>query len=240
MSPSLSKLQDLLSKLFRVDAAGPDCGIYRIINFRRDRLQSFIDKTLVNLVNEALNVNSEMESAHQELESLANQIRENIGEGVLDVDGNLTTDHYDDTELVKKYRNVKEQAGTVQGREERQEAVYNHLYTFFSRYYDNGDFIPLRRYSRSERYMPCHTTVKKCICTGRTGISIMSKAVNISQCMSLKRFLTLKWSSTSKNVNVEKDNVKSENRFFIPLSAETDYNPENNEVRIPFEYRPLH
>jgi len=31
-------------------------------------------------------------------------------------------------------------------------AVYSHLYTFFSRYWQDGDFISRRRYSRKERY----------------------------------------------------------------------------------------
>ena len=32
------------------------------------------------------------------------------------------------------------------GKPEQETAVYNHLFTFFSRYYDNGDFISQRRY----------------------------------------------------------------------------------------------
>ena len=31
-------------------------------------------------------------------------------------------------------------------------AIYNHLWTFFSRYYSEGDFISQRRYSRNQRY----------------------------------------------------------------------------------------
>ena len=46
MSESLQKLQDLLQKLFRADAADLDFGIYRIINYRRDQLQTFIDDEL--------------------------------------------------------------------------------------------------------------------------------------------------------------------------------------------------
>ena len=42
-----------------------------------------------------------------------------------------------------------------------------------------------------------------------------------------------------RDVDVEKDNIQGEKRFFIPISAETDYKPEMDEVRIPFEYRPL-
>ncbi|MCE2416414.1 hypothetical protein J4G07_20740 [Candidatus Poribacteria bacterium] len=40
-------------------------------------------------------------------------------------------------------------------------------------------------------------------------------------------------------MDIEKDNVKGTKRFFIPLSAETNYKPETNEICIPFEYRSL-
>ena len=42
-----------------------------------------------------------------------------------------------------------------------------------------------------------------------------------------------------RDVDIEKDNVKGAKRFFIPLSAETTYKSETDEVCIPFEYRPL-
>ena len=42
-----------------------------------------------------------------------------------------------------------------------------------------------------------------------------------------------------RDVDIEKDNVKGDKRFFIPISTETNYNAETNEVCIPFEYRPL-
>lgn len=42
-----------------------------------------------------------------------------------------------------------------------------------------------------------------------------------------------------QDVDIEKDNIQGDKRFFIPLSAETTYNSETDEVCIPFEYRPL-
>ena len=36
--------------------------------------------------------------------------------------------------------------------EDLETAIYNHLYTFFSRYWQDGDFISKRRYSKRERY----------------------------------------------------------------------------------------
>ena len=66
------KLQDLLQQLFRADNADLDFGIYRIINYRRDQIQNFIDEELPAIVNtDALDANTEAESVRQEMGDLA-------------------------------------------------------------------------------------------------------------------------------------------------------------------------
>lgn len=47
---------------------------------------------------------------------------------------------------------LAEQAQAAKGREALEAAIYNHLYAFFSRYWQDGDFISKRRYSKRERY----------------------------------------------------------------------------------------
>ena len=54
MQPPQQKLQDLLQQLFRADDADLDFGIYRIINYRRDQIQNFIDEELPAIINEPL------------------------------------------------------------------------------------------------------------------------------------------------------------------------------------------
>ena len=76
MQESLQKLQELLQKLFRADAADLDFGIYRIINYRRDQLQNFIDEELPAIVQHALDANTETESAREELEDLKKRIKD--------------------------------------------------------------------------------------------------------------------------------------------------------------------
>ena len=152
MQESLQKLQNLLQQLFRADAADLDFGIYRIINYRRDQLQAFIDEELPTIVKDALDANTEIESDRQKIEDLAEQIRQTLGDNVLDADGSLVEETYKETPLVQKYLEAREQLGSPQSRDQREDVIYNHLYTFFSRYYDNGDFIPRRRYSQTERY----------------------------------------------------------------------------------------
>ena len=94
MQETLQKLQSLLQQLFRADAADLKFGIYYIINHRRKQIQKFIDEELPAIVSEALDANSDIESDRQEIETLAQQIRQNFGDGVLDADGNLINETY--------------------------------------------------------------------------------------------------------------------------------------------------
>ena len=240
MQESLQKLQNLLRQLFRADAADLDFGIYRIINYRRDQLQNFIDEELPTIVNNALDANAEAASAHEHITELENQVREfgdNLGEEMLDADGNLINDAYAGAPVVVRYLEAKEQLGSPQTRNQREDTVYNHLYTFFSRYYDNGDFIPRRRYSQTERYAVPYN-----------GEEVYLHWANRDQyyVKSGEHFSTYRFTSQGitvifdlRNVDIEKDNVQGAKRFFVPLSAETKYNSETGEICIPFEYRPL-
>ena len=237
MQESLQKLQNLLQQLFRADAADLDFGIYRIINYRRDQLQAFIDEELPTIVNDALDANAETEFAREELENLKKRVKEAFGEDVLDADGILIDETIKDRPLVKQYLEAREQLGSPQTRDQRSDAVFNHLYTFFSRYYDNGDFIPRRRYSQTERYAVPYN-----------GEEVYLHWANRDQyyVKSGEHFSTYRFTSQGitvifdlRDVDVEKDNVKGVKRFFIPMSEDTTYSPETDEICIPFEYRPL-
>ena len=237
MQDSLQKLQNLLQQLFRADAADLDFGIYRIINYRRDQIQNFIDEEFPAIVNDALDENVEIETAREEIDALTQQIRNALGDTVLDADGNLISETYRETPLVQQYLEARKRHGTPQYRDQQEDAVYNHLYTFFSRYYDNGDFIPRRRYSQTERYAVPYN-----------GEEIYLHWANRDQyyVKSSEHFSTYRFKFQSitvtfdlRDVDVEKDNVQGEKRFFIPISDETTYSSKTNEVRVPFEYRPL-
>ena len=237
MQTSQQKLQDLLQQLFRADNADLDFGIYRIINYRRDQIQEFIDGELPARINKILDTNSETESARQEMGDLAQQISQTLGNNVLDADGNLINEIYREAPLVQQYLETRERLGVPQSRYQRADAIFNHLYTFFSRYYEDGDFIPRRRYSQTERYAIPYN-----------GEEVHLHWANRDQyyVKSGDHFFTYRFKSLGitvtfdlRNVDVEKDNVQGTKRFFIPLSAETIYSPETVEVSIPFEYRPL-
>ena len=237
MHTSQQKLQDLLQQLFRADNADLDFGIYRIINYRRDQIQNFIDEKLPAILNDVLDANSAAESARLEMGDLAQQISQTLGDTVLDDDGNLVNQKYSQAPLVRQYLETREQIASPQSRYQRTDAIFNHLYTFFSRYYEDGDFVPRRRYSQTERYAIPYN-----------GQEVYLHWANRDQyyVKSGERFSTYRFKSLGitvtfdlRNVNIEKDNVKGEKRFFIPLPTELLYWPETAEISIPFECRPL-
>ena len=237
MQTAEHKLQELLQQLFRADNADLDFGIYRIINYRRDQIQNFIDEKFPAIVNDALDVNSEAESTRQEMGGLAQQISQTLGDNVLDADGNLINDIYREAPLVRRYLETREQLGVPQSRYQRADTIFNHLYTFFSRYYEDGDFIPRRRYSQTERYaIPYNGEEIYLHWANREQYYVKS-----GDLFSTYRFKSLGITVTFDlhNVDIEKDNVQGTKRFFIPLSAETIYSPETAEISIPFEYRLL-
>lgn len=240
MSESLQKLQSLLQKLFRADATDLDFGIYRIINYRRDQIQAFIDEKLPAKVQNVLEANTEAESAHERITELENQVREfgdNLGEEMLDADGNLINETYRERPLIQQYLEVREQLGSPQTRDQREDVVYNHLYTFFSRYYDNGDFIPRRRYSQTERYAVPYNGEEVYLHWANRDQYYVKSGEHFSTYRFKSQGITVTFDL--RDVDVEKDNVQGVKRFFIPLSDETTYSPETDEICIPFEYRPL-
>ena len=239
-SESLQRLQDLLQKLFRADAADLDFGIYRIINHRRDLIQSFIQDEIPSIIENALNANAEIESDREKLENLRSQVINAFGADVLNADGNLIDETVKERPLVKEYLEAQEQIGSPQTPDQRSDNVFNHLYTFFSRYYDNGDFIPRRRYSQTERYAVPYNGEEVYLHWANRDQYYVKSGEHFSN----YRFKPNPKQNTTvifdlQNVDIEKDNIKGDKRFFIPLSTETTYNPVTDEVCIPFEYRSL-
>ncbi len=237
MRTSQQKLQELLQQLFRADNADLDFGIYRIINYRRDQIQNFIDLKLPAIVNDVLEANSTAESARQEMGDLAQQISQTLGDNVLDADGNLVNEMYSEAPLVRQYLETREQLGAPQSRYQRADAIFNHLYTFFSRYYEDGDFIPRRRYSQTERYAIPYNGEEVYLHWANRDQYYVKSSENFSAYRFKSRGITVTFDL--RNVDIEKDNVQGAKRFFIPLSAEIIYSPELAEISIPFEYRPL-
>ena len=237
MNDARRKFQGLLRELFQFDCADLDFGIYRIMNQKRTVIERFIEKDLLEAVGKELRKGNLREQGDltEQLEALAARIREDIADDAIDADGELSDEHAK-TKLGKQYRELRAKAAGAMSSDELEAQVFNHLWAFFSRYYDNGDFLSLRRYSRREKYaIPYNgeevhfhwaNRDQYYIKTGETFTDYQWKAGDVSVVFKLLQ------------AEIEKDNVKSSTkRFFVPrLDAVA---VDGKTVTLPFEYRGL-
>ena len=237
---NLARFQDLLGELFQFDCADLDFGIYRIMNHKRDAVERFITEQLPATVATELDSGplAQQAQASAKLGEVAQRVRATLGENAINDHGVLAAAHH---ELPIGQEYLEAQARAADGSRSRdavEAAIYNHLYTFFSRYYDEGDFISKRRYSRNQRYAIPYN-----------GEEVYLHWANSDQyyVKTDEHFRNYDWKAPNgvtvrfrlKNADVEQNNVKGDRRFFIPRISETEWDGDSAVITIPFEYRPL-
>jgi adenine-specific DNA-methyltransferase len=241
MNGNQVKFQNLLRELFQFDCADLDFGIYRIMNYKRAVIERFITEDLPKAIAEELERGAlaEQSQAVQTLESARKKVLEALGDDALDADGNLV-EKYRETKAGKEYLEAQQRARGSRSREALEAAIYNHLYAFFSRYWQDGDFISKRRYSKKERYAIPYNGEEVYlywanhdqyyIKTGEYFTDYTYKAPNNDG-------VTVHFKL--RQADVEQNNVKGEKRFFLPRLKEIQWDAVKRQLLIPFEYRPL-
>lgn len=231
------KFQTLLHDLFQFDCADLDFGIYRILNYKRDVIEKFISTDLPELISEELNRDAlaDQSQAATELAETAEEIVKTLGKDALDADGNLV--HFQETEIGKKYLSLQGKAAAGRGREALEATIFNHLYTFFSRYYQDGDFISKRRYSKRQKYAIPYNGEEVYLHWANHDQYYVKTAEHFHDYTFTSQGVTVHFTLTA--ANVEQNNVKGDKRFFLPRVKEIDWREKTNELVIPFEYRPL-
>jgi len=141
MPNKFERLQSLLAELFQLDRADLDFGIYRIMNLRREEITRFLREELLPQVRTALAGYQPAERA--ELETELRQAEGNARALGMDPAG---------VPMMKQLRERLAAYGLDVGALE--DEVYSHLYDFFRRYYDEGDFISVRRYREGVYAIP--------------------------------------------------------------------------------------
>ena len=138
------KFQQLVTKLreiFQIDRPELDFGVYRILNARADEINDYLENRLTEKVQAALAVGNAANT--QQLQTELQEAEKNAQALGVSPDG---------VPKVQELRNKLKAATTGYG--EHENAVFSHLLTFFSRYYDNGDFISQRRYKGDTYAIP--------------------------------------------------------------------------------------
>lgn len=144
MTTPSAKFTDLVKKLreiFQIDKPELDFGIYRILNARAGEINDYLQHRLYDKVQAALASSNDSTQEHT-----ARELKEK--EAQYKADGINPDNVPRITELRQKL------AAYDSGAAEHQDAVFSHLLTFFSRYYDNGDFISQRRYKGDTYAIP--------------------------------------------------------------------------------------
>jgi len=130
-----SRLLKKLKELFQIDQPDLDFGFYRIMHAKARQVSEFIEKDLLKIVEEAFGEVDDFRRA--ELKSTYEKAVETAKSyGAADPENAPAVQ-----EARKKYEEAKNNA-SAEGE------IYDHLYRFFERYYDNGDFISRRYYTR--------------------------------------------------------------------------------------------
>ncbi len=144
----VQKFQELLKKIFQFEASDLDFGIYRVLNYKRDRIEKFIQEDLKDKIESAFakHKDERMTDLNQRLESAKEKINQNLGPTAFTPTGDLK-EEFQDTPLGKDFLSVKTQKEEAEAIDEIKLQVFNDLYNFFSRYYEEGDFVPHYRYS---------------------------------------------------------------------------------------------
>ena len=146
-------LQGLLRRLFQFDSADLDFGIYRIMNYKRDEIEKFIEEDLIKAVDvefEKYSAKSK-EEIEKELEEIKKRIASTLGLDAVLPSGDIK-EMYRGSPIVKEFYKKKEDLKNSGMADQHKAEIFSHIYQFFSRYYDEGDFISQRRYSRQNKY----------------------------------------------------------------------------------------
>ena len=237
MDQPIEKFQRLLRELFQFDCADLDFGIYRIMNYKRDVIERFITKDLPEAIAEELDRGAlaDQSQAAKELKHVAEQITQ-LDKGALDADGNLA-ETYHGTPIGKKYLDLKAKAAGGRGREALEAGIFNHLYVFFSRYYQDGDFISKRRYSKRQKYAIPYNGEEVYLYWANSDQYYVKTAEHFHDYAFTSRGVTVHFKLQA--ADIEQNNVKGDKRFFLPRVKEIDWKEGTCELVIPFEYRPL-
>lgn len=133
-----------LQEIFMMDHAELDFGIYRIMNQKRDEINHFLQVDLLPQVKTALQ--GDVGNA-QQVKKRMEEIEQMFAG--MDIEALPDSNHN-----VAEYKKLKAQLAQGGGADDMESKVFSHLVTFFSRYYDGGDFISKRRYKDNTYAIP--------------------------------------------------------------------------------------
>ncbi len=127
------RLKTLLREMFQLDRGDLDFGLYRIMNRKAGEIEAFLDRDLLPQVKTVLAGVADEE--REEIETLLDRTIRQLKALKAPVEDN------------EKVLDLRERLAKAKADADAEADAYSHLANFFARYYNEGDFMSLRRYS---------------------------------------------------------------------------------------------
>ncbi len=230
------KLQTCLRQLFQFDSADLDFGIYRFMNQKRVEIERFIEEDLLDAVEQGL---AHFQAAErEELEAQLSEKREQLGPAAFDDTGAVRKE-FRRIKIAQDYTELRRQLRRLDVAEETEARIFNDLWRFFSRYYDNGDFLTERRISSRDAKF----------CVPYNGEEVLLHWANRDQyyVKTSERFSDYRFTAGAYTVwfrlqraEAPQNNIKGDKRYFVLRDGDSlAYDAETRTLAIYFEYRPI-
>ena len=222
-----------LQEIFMMDHAELDFGIYRIMNQKRDEIQKFLQVDLLPQVKQAL----QGESGN------AQQIKQRMTEIEQMFAGMDIETLPESNPNVAEYKKLKAQLAQGGSADDMEGEVFSLLVTFFSRYYDGGDFLSKRRYKDNTYAIPYNGEEVKLHWANSDQYYIKTSEYFRNYTFVLptsrrKVHFILKDASTEQNNNKAQSNMEHRFALWKPENADesiVEVTPEG-ELNIYFTY----
>jgi adenine-specific DNA-methyltransferase len=234
MPQQLDRFINLLEDIFELKKSDLDFGIYRILNLRNAEISEFLHKELPK---QAVDI---LKNAAGPDKSV---IKKKMAD--LEIEARRFKADPEDSEEYVSLKNLLELSTDMDSLEAD---TYSHLYNFFSRYYDEGDFISKRRYKEGVYAIPYEGEEIKLYWANHDQYYIKTsenfKGYTFKADGKTVHFRIVD-ASTEQNNNKENGNAKRCFMLYTPEVSRADKrseikaiesNPENTELVIHFVY----
>jgi len=227
-----------LKEVFRSDRSDLDFGIYRILNFRRKEIERFIEEDLVKQAESEFSelIKTNFEEQKAELDALREEINRDFGEGT--IASNCEVKRLHDAPKIRRYSELKRAIEDQERIKTQICDVFNHVYEFFRRYYDKGDFISKRLFGGREKYVIPHNGEEVSL----YWVNQDQYYIKTSEDYRKYSFTLGDYQIIFKLVDVEvekNNNVSVDSSFLLHRNLPARFDVENNRLYLFFEHRPL-
>ncbi|MDA8008858.1 MAG: site-specific DNA-methyltransferase, partial [Alphaproteobacteria bacterium] len=227
--------------LFQLDRGDLDFGLYRIMALKSGKVEDFLKNSLLPQVDEALKGIAEVDIAalRKEREEQAQIAKSGSGAAA-----SAKIAEMEKEVAAAKVEELTAQIAAAKPTAAAEAETYDHLHTFFARYYDEGDFMSLRRYKGAgkEAYLIPYNGEEVKLHWANADQFYIKTAENYASYI-----FKLEGGRAPHRVrfeiaaaDAEKDNIKEtsgKKRFFV--LAENWLAEDGGDLAVRFEHRPL-